>query len=289
MISSFDISSDFALDVASVGRLRLQSKQDPQAGIRAAAQQFEALFISMMLKSMRAATPQNGLLDNNQTNLYTEFLDQQMAQKLGSMQGLGLADMMVKQLSRSQGVQAAPAPVPGAPQSGPSEVVTKSDGASGASAPEAFVNQLWQHAKAAGLKLGVPPHFLIGHAALETGWGKHQIVGENGENSHNLFGVKAGADWKGPVVEAETTEYVQGVPYKTVQRFRSYGSYEEAFKDYIQLLRKSPRYAGLFQQNLDAAGFAQGLQQAGYATDPLYADKLVRVLNSRAMREALAA
>lgn len=314
-----DISSRLALDAQSVGQLRLQVKSDPVAGARAAAQQFEALFLNMMLKSMRDATPKEGLFDDSNTGLYTGMLDAQLAQSLSKGRGIGLADMMLRQM-RTQGVipaETAASPdkasagkierqiLPVAitspaqlnqPLSGQAQpesampsatLQAKSDKAGFADAAD-FVNTLWPHAADAGRTLGIPAHFLLGHAALESGWGKREIRDAQGNNSYNLFGIKAGKDWNGAVVEALTTEYVNGVAQKRTELFRAYDSYAESISDYAALLKNSPRYAQLFTQPLDAGGFARGLQQAGYATDPLYADKLARVINGSTLRQALA-
>jgi flagellar protein FlgJ len=149
-----------------------------------------------------------------------------------------------------------------------------------------FISSLWPHAVAASQTTGIPAQFLVGHAALESGWGKSEPRHADGRASHNLFGIKAGSNWQGATVEATTTEYVKGVPEKRVERFRAYGSYAEAFKDYAQLLAQSPRYAGVVDSR-DAASFAQGLQKAGYATDPAYGSKLERVIGSLAQILAL--
>jgi len=151
-----------------------------------------------------------------------------------------------------------------------------------------FVNRIWNHAVDAARSIGVPPQFMVGQAALESGWGKHEIRTADGGASHNLFGVKAGRGWNGPSVEKTTTEFVNGVAQKTTAKFRVYSSYGEAFKDYAKLIGGNPRYAGVLSQAQDARGFARGLQQAGYATDPAYADKLVRVINSTTLRQSLA-
>lgn len=319
MISSVsDISSRLALDAQSVGQLRLQAKTDVVAGARAAAQQFEALFLNMMLKSMREATPKEGLFDNSNTELYTSMLDSQLAQSLSKGRGIGLAEMMLRQM-RIQGVlpaenatpleqthagkferQILPVAVTPSVQTGgsPPEPTlpeisvpaatppARNDKAGFADAAD-FVNTLWPHAADAAQTLGVPAHFLLGHAALESGWGKREIRDSQGNNSYNLFGIKAGKGWNGAVVEAQTTEYLNGVAHKKVEQFRAYASYAESIKDYAELLQNSPRYAPLFTQSLDAGGFARGLQQAGYATDPMYADKLARVINGNTLRQAL--
>jgi len=143
---------------------------------------------------------------------------------------------------------------------------------------DAFVQKLLPHAGAASASSGIPASFMMGQAALETGWGRNEIRGADGQNSHNLFGIKAGGSWKGRTVDIVTTEYVNGKPQKQVDTFRAYDSYADAFRDYANLLRGNARYQNAIAQGQDAAGFAQGLQQAGYATDPGYAQKLMGVI-----------
>lgn len=287
MIASTDLSSRLALDAQGVGQLRMQAKTDPEQAIRAVAQQFEAMFMQIMLKSMRAGAAEDGLLDNDQSRLYIEMMDQQVAQKMASGKGLGLADVLVRQLSRPgiavPAVQPAPvsASETGTPAPRPASRPLSSSG------PKDFVSKLWPHAVEAGRELGVPAHYLIGHAALESGWGQREIRNTDGSSSHNLFGIKAGREWSGAVAETVTTEYVGGVPHQKMEKFRAYASYEDAFRDYLALMRGNQRYAGLFEQSPDAAGFARGLQQGGYATDPLYASKLTRILTGETLRTAL--
>ncbi|KIO49097.1 flagellar assembly peptidoglycan hydrolase FlgJ [Nitrosospira sp. NpAV] len=320
MATSADLSGKFALDVQAVNGLRIDAKRTDKAGLEAAARQFEALFMNMMLKSMREATSQDSLLDSEQSRLYTSMLDQQLSQSMAS-RGIGLADMMVRQLGRGLPVDlpqggiaptSAPAPeylqaeVPPRPQGNiPAQQPPQSPQRTSAltqqppqpvQAPQQaafqpglqsqvaeFQSRLMPHALQASQTTGIPARFMLGQAALESGWGKREIRAADGTPSHNLFGVKAGASWKGPVVETVTTEYVNGVAQKSVEKFRAYPSYADAFRDYANLLRSNPRYAGVVAQaaqGIDAAGFAQGLQQAGYATDPNYADKLTRVIKT---------
>lgn len=314
MIDGADLASKFALDVQGVGQLKLEAKQSSPEALRAAAQQFEAVFMNMLMKSMREATPQDGMFDSEQTRMYTSMLDQQLTQKLAS-RGIGLADMMVRQLSRSvDGAAAdgatpdgktAPAGLPlNAPQAGlrvqakqdgiplqstPPNAVRSGDVSPAGAGPlgpqvraesvpshvSAFVQKLLPHAQAASAASGIPASFMMGQAALETGWGRSEIRGADGRNSHNLFGIKAGGSWKGRTVDIVTTEYVGGQPQKQVDHFRAYDSYADAFRDYANLLRGDARYRNAIAQGQDAAGFAQGLQEAGYATDPGYAQKLV--------------
>ena len=150
-----------------------------------------------------------------------------------------------------------------------------------------FVNRVWNHAVDAARAIGVPPRFMVGQAALESGWGKHEIRSADGTSSHNVFGIKAGRSWTGPVVEKTTTEYVNGVAQKVTAKFRAYASYSEAFNDYAKLLRNNPRYAAVLSQSQDAKGFAHSLQKSGYATDPAYADKLTRIINGSTLRQSL--
>ena len=145
-----------------------------------------------------------------------------------------------------------------------------------------------EHALEASNATGIPARFLLGQAALESGWGKHEIRAADGSQSFNLFGIKAGRNWKGPTVEVMTTEYVDGAPRKLLQKFRAYASYTEAFQDYAALMQGNRRYAAVLKQS-DGAGFAQGLQRAGYATDPRYADKLTSILNGARMRQTIMA
>lgn len=328
MIGGADLTSKFALDVQGVSQLKLEAKQSSPEALKAAAQQFEAVFMNMLMKSMREASPQDGMFDSEQTRMYTAMLDQQLTQKLAS-RGIGLADMMVRQLSRTlnaPGVDGTssdgtvPAGLPlNAPQKGielnvpplraqaPGEVsapgsttqaappvaARSGDIPQGDSDPlrakarvesyapphvEAFVQKLLPHAQAASASSGIPASFMMGQAALETGWGRSEIRGADGQNSHNLFGIKAGGSWKGRTVDIVTTEYVNGKPQKQVDTFRAYDSYADAFRDYANLLRGNARYQNAIAQGQDAAGFAQGLQQAGYATDPGYAQKLMGVI-----------
>ncbi|MBA3034082.1 MAG: flagellar assembly peptidoglycan hydrolase FlgJ [Gammaproteobacteria bacterium] len=306
--SIFDTQSLTALK----GDLR---KGDAQA-LKATAQQFEAVFLQMILKSMRAATPQDGIFDSEQTRFYQEMLDSQLSQVMAAKGGMGLAAVIERQLSRPDAViapdnekgmpllspgrfmplepaqRAFPLPADKAPpllpiESSPVRPALPPISAAGDGQAQAFVNGVWPHAAAASQQTGIPPHFLVAHAALESGWGRSEPRFADGRPSHNLFGIKAGNNWQGAVVTAPTTEYVNGVAEQRAERFRAYGSYAEAFQDYAQLLAKAPRYAEVVASR-DASSFARGLQRAGYATDPLYASKLERIIGGPTLRTALA-
>lgn len=273
-----------AIDSQNLDRLKLQAKQSPDQALRMAAKQFETVFLNMMLKSMRDATPQEGVFDSEQTRMFTGMLDQQLAQSM-SDRGIGLAEVMVRQLSPESRGAHTESPAPGVqhPALGtqhPSSVTPNSvPSAYKADVQQDFVDRMHPHAERASRSTGIPAHLIMGQAALESGWGKREIRNADGGNSHNLFGIKADRGWKGKVAEVVTTEYHNGVAAKQVERFRAYASYTEAFTDYARFLKDGPRYAGVLRQH-DAKAFAQAMQQAGYATDPDYAGKLAAVIGS---------
>lgn len=280
MVNRLDTSAKLALDAQSLEQLRAQAKKSPDQALKAAAQQFESVFLSMMLKSMREATPKDGMFDSEQTRMFTGMLDQQLAQNMAS-RGVGLADIMVKQLSRSMSSpegSGASSPASGLPHVPVAPQASAIPSAYGANVQQNFMNRMLPYAMQASQSTGVPPQLMLGQAALESGWGKREIRMADGSNSHNLFGIKANAGWNGKVAEVMTTEYKNGVAYKQVEKFRAYSSYAEAFNDYANIISQNPRYAGVLQQGMDATGLAQAIQKAGYATDPNYADKLTHVM-----------
>jgi peptidoglycan hydrolase FlgJ len=265
--------------VDALASLRAAASSDPKAAVKEAAKQFESLFMQELMKSMRQATMAAGMLDNEGTKLGTEMLDTEFAGKMAGMKG-GLADAIARQLDRQMGgSNAAPAAVNRVSQTTPLRAP--------ASAGE-FVARHGDAAAQAERASGIPAAFMVAQAAHETGWGKKEIRMADGSNSFNLFGIKAGADWKGAVARITTTEVVNGEPKKMVQSFRAYASYEESFSDYARLMKTSPRYADVVANAGDAQRFAQGLQRAGYATDPAYADKLGRVINTTLRLQRLA-
>lgn len=281
-------------DASSLAALKRQVKADDPAAMKAAARQFEAMFLHMVLKSMRDATPREGLFDSEQTRLYESLLDQQMSQVLAAKGGTGLGALIEKQLARK--TEGEPSMFPeGLPLTPPARQplplsptgVAPMPASLGAATPSStmpasnreFVGKIWPHAVEAGRAIGVPAGYLVAQAALETGWGRAEPRRADGAPSYNLFGIKAGGNWSGPTVEASTMEYVGGVPRQRVERFRAYGSYAEAFRDYASLMTANPRYAGVLGAG-DASHFAQALQRAGYATDPAYGSKLVRIIGT---------
>lgn len=259
------------IDGNALRSLRAQATSDPRAAVQQAAKQFEALFMQELLKSMRSATMSSGLLDNSGTAMGTELLDGQFAHKLTGLPG-GLSAMIARQLERQL------APAAAEPSAQPQAQVW--DRLPGASRAQDFVARHSDAAEAAAAETGIPGAFILSQAAHESGWGRREIRHADGSASHNVFGIKAGANWKGPVAEVTTTEYVDGQARKVKAKFRAYASYDEAFRDYARLIKDSPRYAKVVEQGGSAQGFAVNLQRAGYATDPAYAAKLGRVINT---------
>lgn len=263
-----------SLNVDPLSSLRSAAARDPKAAVKEAAKQFEALFMQELMKSMRQATMSSGMMDNEGTQLGTEMLDTQFAAKMTGLKG-GLSDAIARQLERQMGIAAE-----GKKASPPINTLVQRTPLRPPASAQEFVALHTEAAKNAEAATGIPASFMVAQAAHETGWGKKTIRMADGSNSFNLFGIKAGAGWNGPTTRIVTTEVEGGVPRKTVQAFRAYSSYEESFADYARLMKTSPRYREVLAQSHSAQGFAQGLQRAGYATDPAYADKLGRVINT---------
>jgi flagellar protein FlgJ len=275
-------SQALASDANSLDGLRRAAGKDPKGAAREAAKAFESLFMNQLLKTMRASTEATGMFENQGSKLGTEMLDAQLVNKMVGQPG-GLSDVIARQLERQMGM--APGPVPKVGTANTSLPVV-SDPDATPKVPEksaaGFVQQHSQAAEKAATETGIPAQFMLAQAALETGWGKREIIGTDGSNSHNLFGIKAGNSWTGPTVDVATTEYIGGQPRKVVQKFRAYANEAESFADYARLMKDSPRYARVVAAGNDARGFAQGLQKAGYATDPAYAEKLAKVITTTA-------
>ena len=314
-------------DLQGLAKLRGQAHQNSPEALREAAKQFEAMFVQMMLKSMREAKLGDGLMDNDQSNMYSEMYDKQLSMDLTRQHSLGLAGMLMKQLG---GDKAAASAVDGAlpaapgilPLNGQSRALQavqsqrlnaealgtldasvdsselpnlagpdapKLCGASeDLSTPQNFVQTLWPQAQQAARELGVNPKVLVAQAALETGWGRSVMQHPDGRSSHNLFGIKASPGWDGSQVSARTLEYDNGIPVRTRAAFRSYGSYADSFSDYVDFLKSNPRYRQALAQAGNPQQFASALQNAGYATDPAYAQKISAIVNGDTLQGALA-
>jgi peptidoglycan hydrolase FlgJ len=247
--------------------------------VREAAKQFETMFTQQLLKQMRDSSMNADMMDNEGTKMGTEMLDSQWASKMAGLPG-GLSDVIARQLERQMGiaqgvtakpVTANPAPVDPLHADAPVALPQK--------AAAAFIQAHTDAAAAAEKATGIPARFMIAQAAHETGWGRKEIRNSDGSNSYNLFGIKAGPNWKGATTDVTTTEYIGGKAHKVTQTFRAYSSFAESFADYASTMKNSPRYAAVVASGADANGFARGLQKAGYATDPAYAAKLTRMIH----------
>ncbi len=259
--------------------MRAAAERNDPAVLREVANQFEALFVQQMLKSMRDASLGDPLLGNSdQHDMYQEMMDQQLAVEMSSGKGIGLADMLVRQLGGEAAAKLAPPD---------RDFPLRSREASSWSDPDSFAKDVWPHAQRAGKRLGIAPEAILAQAALETGWGKHVMPDMQGGNSFNLFGIKAGSSWSGDTAMRRTIEFENGVPQHERASFRAYRDIASTMDDYTSLLANNPRYEGVVGRGTDTGAFADALQESGYATDPQYARKLRSVIESPTMQRVL--
>lgn len=330
---SESIASVLATPVDSA-RMRLLAVEGDEQGSQEVLQQFEALFLQQMLKSMRAASLGDGLLQSEQTEFFRDMYDQQIATDMAQNRLLGISDL----LSRDLGIGQKPVienkdnnlgfniteivpiannqtvkvkSVLDTQLEAEFELIAETENSSAnlrieyeldadanasfnaalnlnqnkphalPSSPQEFVDQVAQHAQPAAERLGVSSDVLIAIAALETGWGQH-FPANAGASSNNYFGIKADSRWQGESLNSQTLEFSDGVFNKQNESFRAYSSLTDSFNDFADFLLKNDRYANALELAGDAAEFLQGIQKAGYATDPNYADKVLNVLNNKA-------
>ena len=298
-------------DLSGFAALRQAAQGDGKAALPVVARQFEAIFTQMMLKSMREAGMGDGLFDSQGGDAWRDMYDQQLSIVLSQDgHGLGIAQMLERQLGGPASAAASSASAVAAGVRDPGAVSSPADGDLQESLDsvldasrkvgrrvlrwlprdaQAFVRQLAPYARQAARRLGVSMRALLAQAALETHWGQHMPVRADGSSSNNLFGVKVGGGWDGASVGVPTVEFEDGVAVRRQAQFRAYDSPAQAFADYAELIDSSPRYARARGHGDDVRGFAQGLVQGGYATDPAYAEKLAAIADSGTMRAALAA
>jgi flagellar protein FlgJ len=261
-------------------------KKDPNSpqAISAVAQQVEALFLQMMLKSMRDAGSSNNP-DSNEMNMYQDMFDKQVALTISQHQDLGIGAMLKRQLSAKPAAPAGAAALKSAQAStSPSPAAAQ---ASAAQSPGEFVDQVMPTIRRAASALGLNPLGLLAQAALETGWGQRMPRTADGRPSFNMFGIKAGDSWTGARATADTMEFSNGVATPRRTAFRAYGSIEDSVNDFANLLRNSPRYRDAVAAGNDTQAYVDGIGKSGYATDPEYASKLSQILNSDTLRAAL--
>lgn len=295
------------VDFHGLNQLRYQAKQsqDDQQTMRQVAAQFESLFINMMLKSMRQANLGEGIFDSEQSKMYQDMSDQQLASDLSSRGGLGLQDVIMRQLG-GNAINSDQTIKPGQAYSIDTVIIRPAIGAkvneriieqikeakpqhpdpmksAGEQmlfdSPQDFVEKLWPYAEQAAEKIGVAAEVILSQAALETGWGQHVLSNAKGETSFNLFNIKADSGWTGDFTTKNALEYRNGKALHEASRFRAYDSYQQSFDDYVQFLQTQPRYREALQHAGDPEAFVEHLHKAGYATDPQYSDKIKRIMN----------
>jgi flagellar protein FlgJ len=314
MISDSRLASVYT-DFQGLAALRAKAaKNNPEATVET-VRQFEALFVQMMLKAMREASPGGGIFDSNQVGFYSELYDRQLALSLVKGRGLGITELLTSQLRGQDGRPMAasdpsrdgsspfpglPAPVgPAAPDTDDVSLATRASVKNVTALtvaghmtgngnqdwrprnPGEFIQDLWPHAERGAAALGVSPEVLVAQAALETGWGQKVIRHADGDSSFNLFGIKADAGWRGSRVTVPTLEYEDGVAVKRRAAFRSYDSLGEAVSDYVDFLRGNPRYQQALKQAANPETYLRGLKDAGYATDPDYVEKIRTIMNQQ--------
>ncbi|MGZ8223864.1 MAG: flagellar assembly peptidoglycan hydrolase FlgJ [Methylobacter sp.] len=309
-------NADVYTDFNGLAKLKSEARNQSPEAVKEVAKQFESIFLNNVLKGMREAKLADSLMDNDQSKFYREMYDQQLAVHLSGSPGVGLADLIVKQLSRDQPDNAKPANekkekleledylnrsagtpkvmsaqrsvidkqvVSAADNQSKSPVdeifntLLKNEPAQPIMSAEQFVEQLQPYAEQAAKQLGIEPRVVLAQAALETGWGRSLIKNSNGGSSFNLFNIKADKAWQGKQVQMPALEFEQGIAKQVNSGFRSYNSFQESFQDYVDFIKSNPRYGEALKQAGNAKQYMQELQRAGYATDPNYADKVMDI------------
>lgn len=321
-----DLSIKSYTDLKELNKLRQANRDDDPRALQAVAEQFESLFLNMLLKNMRQANEafsEGGLFDSSESKFYQEMLDQQLSMSLSSGNGIGLSEVLVRQLSPNQ-------PQPQVDQQAviqPNQSVNYATGDLGAllqqarvrsqqqklegsapvaasqqpdvvssnqsdlpeqfESPQAFVQAMMPIARQVSAESALDAEVLVAQAALETGWGKHLPRHADGGNSYNLFGIKADQRWQGERVASNTLEFRDGVAQQERASFRSYDSYHHSMQDYLAFISESPRYQQALWQANDSHNYVEQLQLAGYATDPAYSSKVQGILSSDLFRSAV--
>lgn len=313
-------SASVYTDFQGLSELKARAGKDADASLNEVARQFESLLISQMLKGMRQTSMGEGLMESDQSLFYRDMYDQQLAIHMAESGGMGLAEVITRQMGgetdkspstvstvkdiadyRQQAVamaemraerrmaekQHTPASTPVSGSNAASDVADVAEKDPASWTAEEFIETLWPWAREAAGMLGLKPQALLAQAALETGWGKHQMRLADGSPANNLFGIKADHRWSGERATVETLEYEQGVAVRKKANFRAYDSYQESFKDYVNFLTSNPRYQETLEKTGDSSAYFTSLQKAGYATDPNYAEKINRLLDGPEMNRAL--
>jgi peptidoglycan hydrolase FlgJ len=244
-------------------------KKDPKSpqSLSKVAQQVEAMFLQMMLKSMRDANLGDGIFDSEEGKMYQDMFDKQVALDMSQHNQMGIGDLLMRHLTQKSDAASAPtSPL----------------------APAQFMTQALPAITQAAKKLGVSPKGMLAQAVLESGWGQRIPKTAEGRSSFNVFGIKAGANWTGARAVADTVEFNGTVAKRQQAVFRAYDSIQDSVNDYVKLLGSSPRYSAALSSGSDPAAFVQAMGSSGYATDPQYVNKLKQILTSDRLQSAFA-
>ncbi len=306
-------------DFSGLNEMRAHARVDPQSSLKQVAKQFEGVFIQMMLKSMRDASMGDAIFDSDQSKLYRDMFDKQVALDMANGKGIGIADSLVRQLggnlpktNKAEDIDSRQNPenkmqyhgkvlphslqrlayvdqtaVRGLSKTELMPIKPMQD-KTDFNSPEEFTTHILPYAEKAAKELGVSPLVLVSQAALETGWGKAVTRHADGSSSFNLFNIKADTRWEGEHVIKSTLEYDHGVAKYEKASFRAYDSYADSFDDYVNFLRTNSRYDDALRHQSNKAGdhdFIKDLHKAGYATDPNYANKVLDILKRDSMQE----
>jgi flagellar protein FlgJ len=255
-------------DMSGFNDMRRVAREDPDAALRQVAEQFEAIFMKMMLKSMRDASMGNSLFESDQSQMYQDMFDNQLSVSLSQGNSNGLADILVKQLSGSI-----------TQKNSDEQIMLSANKSIGETKQERFINTIRPYAEKAAKELGTKPEVLIAQAALETGWGQGISRHPDGRSGFNLFNIKANQNWQGPIVSKMTLEYKNGLATREHSSFRAYTSLNESFNDYVNYLKTNPRYEEALKSSNDPVTYIKELSKSGYATDPAYADKITNIMS----------
>lgn len=310
---------------SDTSRLRLLAGNGDENVNDEVLQQFEALFLQQMLKSMRTASLSDGMFQSEQTEFYRDMYDQQIAADLAQKEVLGISQLINRQLGgreqietpnesaditsiniadikriphvdvkagsddkQLQGVESLVqrfiSEIHDVENKRVEELDVVRPLAFKPETPDQFVDYAYEFSHKPAKELGVDAEVIIAIAALETGWGKH-LPTDNGGSSNNYFGIKADDRWSGNYVTSQTLEFEENTFNELKQSFRAYDNLKESFNDFADFILGNERYAQALEFAHDTKRFLHEIQNAGYATDPKYADKILNVLNNKAFEQ----
>ncbi|MCI0732860.1 MAG: flagellar assembly peptidoglycan hydrolase FlgJ [Methylococcaceae bacterium] len=309
-MASSRVSADVYTDFSHFSALKAKAREHAPEALEKVARQFESVFMQMVLKSMREAGFGDSLFDSDQRDFYRDLYDKQLSIHLTRESGLGFAKLITQQLGdrtkrenspdrgrdlddyRAHPIQSifrndAFVSLDRASASAWSEImpVPEVSNYQRFGSQDEFVEALRPHAISAARQLGVHPGILLAQAALESGWGRKPIRHPDGQDSHNLFGIKADNRWEGLTTVVSTLEYEAGIARNQRARFRSYRGFAESFQDYVRFIQDNPRYHEALRSVDDPRKYVEALQKAGYATDPDYAAKVMSIFDQNRFAE----